>query len=88
MSARTHKRKTDYTVWKLAYDNYLEHLWCLCVDKMEERYTNIDKVNMEDKNIYDKFCRLVYNTSSGIIIDDLLESMKNQLVNDRLKAGL
>jgi hypothetical protein len=55
---------------------------------MEERYINIDEMNLEDKDTYDKFCRLIYDTSSGIIIEEILHSIKTQLANDRLKAGL
>lgn len=88
MLSKTHRRKPDYTIWKLSYDPYLEHLWYLCIDKMEERYINIDKMNLEDKNAYDKFCRLIYDTSSGIIVDEFLHTVKTQLANDRLKAGL
>lgn len=52
------KRKSNYLDWKKVYNDHLYRLYNLYLENM-----NIDG----DENLFEKFCKVIYVSSSGYI---------------------
>ena len=64
---------TNFNLWKQVYNDYLLDIYNIFACSVNEKYdTNVD---WDDENIFDQFCRFVFECSSKYINKDLKDEV-------------
>ncbi len=58
----------NYKRWKYAYEEHLINMYNLFAHSINEKFEN--KVDWNDKNIFEKFCKYIFSISSKHILRD------------------